>query len=132
MVAEHRWTFLTNHAHVLLTVAGDPDIRVQHIADAVGISSRAALLILEDLEEAGYVRRDRVGRRNHYTLDTGRPFRHPATATHDVAELIAIFSADAGMDGLGEGAPTSEQSAGLGDDPPGTQDGPALRAVHHG
>ena len=95
MVAEHLWTFLTNHAHVLLTVAGDPDIRVQHIADAVGISPRAALLILQDLEEAGYVRRDRVGRRNHYTLDTGRPFRHPATATHDVAELIAIFSADA-------------------------------------
>lgn len=92
------WTFLTNHAHVLLAVARDPDIRVHDIALAAGITDRAALLILDDLESAGYVRRDRIGRRNHYTLEHGRPFRHPAHATHDVDELIAIFSGSATAD----------------------------------
>lgn len=87
-----RWTFLTNHAHVLLAVARDPDIRVHDIAGAAGITDRAALLILQDLEDAGYVRRERVGRRNHYTLEPGRPFRHPAHATHGVDELLAIFA----------------------------------------
>lgn len=89
---QQRWTFLTNHAHVLLAVARDPDIRVHDIAEAAGISDRAALLILQDLEDAGYVRRQRVGRRNHYTLERGRPFRRADHATHDVDELIAIFT----------------------------------------
>lgn len=86
------WTFLTSHAHVLLAVARDPDIRVQDIATTVGVTPRAALTILQDLEDAGYVRRTRVGRRNHYTVEPSRPFRHPETAAHDVGELIAIFT----------------------------------------
>lgn len=89
---QHGWTFLTNHAHVLLAVAHDPDIRVHDIAEVVGITDRAALLILQDLEDAGYVHRERRGRRNHYTLERGQPFRHPAHATHGVDELIAIFA----------------------------------------
>jgi predicted ArsR family transcriptional regulator len=63
------------------------------IAQRVGISSRAALLILRDLEEAGYLRRERVGRRTHYTVEEHRPFRHPTTADREVDDLLAIFAA---------------------------------------
>lgn len=86
------WTFLTNHGHVLLAVALDPDIRVKEVARSVGITTRHALLILRDLEDAGYVHRERVGRATHYTVQRNRPFRHPTAAAHQVAELIAIFT----------------------------------------
>ncbi len=85
------WTFLTNHGHVLLAVATDRDARVEEIAARVGISSRATLGILRDLEEAGYLIRTRRGRRTHYELRPHRPFRHPSTAAHEVDELVAIF-----------------------------------------
>jgi DNA-binding MarR family transcriptional regulator len=90
------WTFLTNHGHVLLAVALNPDIRVKDVALTVGITTRHALLILRDLEDAGYVHRQRVGRVTHYTVHSGRPFRHPTAAAHQVAELIAIFTDAAG------------------------------------
>lgn len=96
------WTFLTTHAHVLLAVARDPDIRVQHIAETVGISRRAALLILQDLEGAGYVHRERIGRRNHYTVEAARPFRHPTTAAHGVGELLEIFTGPIERGGTGD------------------------------
>ena len=85
------WTFLTNHGHVLLAVGGDPDGRVEDIAAQVGITPRAALSILRDLEEAGYLTRTRRGRRTHYELLPHQHFRHPATAAHEVDELLAIF-----------------------------------------
>ena len=88
------WTFLTNHGHVLLAVAQSQDARVAEIAARVGITARATLTILKDLEDAGYLRRHRVGRRSHYTVDAHRHFRHPATAGHEVGELLAIFTAD--------------------------------------
>ncbi|MFF0989870.1 helix-turn-helix transcriptional regulator [Kocuria nitroreducens] len=86
------WTLLTNHGHVLLAVAGSPDARVSEIAARVGITVRATLAILKDLEAAGYLTRHRVGRRSHYTVDRHQHFRHPATADHEVDELLAIFS----------------------------------------
>lgn len=86
------WTFLTNHGHVLLAVALNPDIRVKDVASSVGITTRHALLILRDLEDAGYIHRERVGRATHYTVQRNRPFRHPTAAAHRVAELIAIFT----------------------------------------
>lgn len=86
------WTFLTSHGHVLLAVALDPDIRVKEVAGRVGITTRHALLILRDLEDAGYIHRERVGRATHYTVQRNRPFRHPTAAAHQVAELIAIFT----------------------------------------
>jgi DNA-binding transcriptional ArsR family regulator len=88
------WTFLTSHAHVLLAVAREPDARVQEIAAVVGLSERAALTVLADLEEAGYLTRSRVGRRTHYAVLAHRPFRHPASAGHEVDELLSIFAAD--------------------------------------
>ena len=86
------WTFLTNHGHVLLAVAADPDVRVEDVAERVGITPRATLSILRDLETAGYLVRSRRGRRTHYELQPHRPFRHPSTAHREVDELIAVFT----------------------------------------
>ena len=58
------WKFLTNHAHVLLCVAHEPEILLREIADAVGITERAAHRIIAELEEGGYISRERNGRRN--------------------------------------------------------------------
>ena len=88
------WRFLTNHGHVLLAVAAAPEARVADIAARVGISQRAALSILRDLEEAGYLTRARRGRRTRYQVQPHRHFRHPTTAAHEVDELLAIFQLD--------------------------------------
>jgi DNA-binding MarR family transcriptional regulator len=85
------WTFLTNHAHVLVTVASDPDARLREIASRVGITERAAQLIVGDLEAAGYLSKERVGRRNRYQLHPGGRFRHPAESEQSVDRLLAIF-----------------------------------------
>ena len=85
------WTFLTHHAHLLLAIAENPDARVQELADTVGVSSRAALSITADLVEAGYIRRERVGRRNRYSIERNRPFRHPSNSSPSIDEMIAVF-----------------------------------------
>jgi len=87
----HTWTFLSNHGHVLLAVADDPDARIRDIAERVGITERAAQLIIGDLVSAGYVTRTRVGRRNSYRLAEQQPFRHPAESGRLVDDLVAIF-----------------------------------------
>jgi len=85
------WTFLTNHGHVLLAVAAQPEARLRDIADRVGITERAAQLIVSDLVDAGYLTKRRDGRRNSYTVRRGRKFRHPAEAHERVDRLIEIF-----------------------------------------
>jgi DNA-binding MarR family transcriptional regulator len=85
------WTFLTNHGHVLVAVACDPDSRLREIAARVGITERAAQLIVSDLEAAGYLTKERIGRRNRYLLRPGRRFRHPAEDSRSIDELLAIF-----------------------------------------
>ncbi len=82
------WTFLTNHAHVLLAIASNPTLRLRDIAAIVGITERTIMGILSDLEEAGYIKREKVGRRNQYVLDRSRPLRHPREAHHQVGELL--------------------------------------------
>jgi len=89
---DRRWTFLTNHGHLLLAVARFPDARVHELAATVGITERAALLILRDLEDADYLHRTKVGRRTRYTLHRSRPLRHPADAGHSVDELLAALA----------------------------------------
>ena len=85
------WTFLTNHGHVLVGVASDPDARLREIAARVGITERAAQLIVSDLEASGYL--DQGARRpaQPVRVDHGRRFRHPAEADARVDSLIAIF-----------------------------------------
>jgi DNA-binding Lrp family transcriptional regulator len=86
-----RWTFLTNHAHVLNCVAGDPDIRLRDIAERVGITERAAQAIVADLVEDGYLTRTRVGRRNRYEVHGDQPLRHPIERDHEVGELLTVL-----------------------------------------
>lgn len=85
------WTFLTNHAHVLLCITTDPEIRQRDIARLVGITERAAQKIVSELEEGGYLRRERVGRRNRYEVNVDVPLRHPLESRHRIGELLRVF-----------------------------------------
>ena len=86
------WTFLSNHGHVLVHLNRNPDSRVKDIAEAVGITERRAQAILAELEASEYVSVERIGRRNHYTLNTKKKFRHPAEANKPISELLKIFA----------------------------------------
>jgi DNA-binding transcriptional ArsR family regulator len=92
---ERAWTLLTNHGRVLLLIARAPDVRIRDLAVAAGITERAVQMIVTDLEHAGYVVKERVGRRNAYTINRDQPFRHRAESDHLVGELIDLFSAPA-------------------------------------
>jgi DNA-binding IclR family transcriptional regulator len=83
-----QWTFLTNHAQVLLYLAEDPDVRLRDVAERVGITERAAQRILAELVDTGYVRTARVGRRNRYTIDRAQAMRHSAQLGHEVGALL--------------------------------------------
>lgn len=88
------WTFLTNHARVLLAIAGDPEVRLRDVAARCGVTERTVQAIVADLEEGGYLVRGRAadGRRNRYRVNPEAPFRHPAEAGHEVAGLLALFA----------------------------------------
>ncbi|MGI9556835.1 MAG: helix-turn-helix transcriptional regulator [Solirubrobacterales bacterium] len=92
------WTFLTNHGHVLVYVARNPDARIREIATEIGVIERTVQTILNDLVGAGYVTRDRRGRRNHYSVDPSAPFRHPLESDHAVGSLLEAL-ADQGPGG---------------------------------
>jgi predicted ArsR family transcriptional regulator len=85
------WRFVTNHTQVLLCIARDPDVRLRDVADMVGITERAAQRILADLVRAGFVKRERVGRRNRYLVNRNREMRHPAQAGHDIGALLDLL-----------------------------------------
>ena len=82
------WTFLTNHAQVLLCLAEDPEIRLRDVAGRVGITERASQRILAELVEAGYVKTARIGRRNRYTVDREHAMRHSAQLGYDIGTLL--------------------------------------------
>jgi len=84
------WTFLTNHAHVLIALAREPSVRVRDLAAVVGITERAVLQILSDLEDAKVLERSREGRRNVYRLNPKADLRHPIEAAHHVDELLKL------------------------------------------
>ena len=87
---ERTWTFLTNHAHVLLVVRADPQVLLTDLAGSVGITTRAVQLILADLEQDGYITRTRIGRRNSYVVHGG-PMRHPLEQGRAVEDLLAAL-----------------------------------------
>lgn len=91
--ADHRWTFLTNHAHVLISISRNPDLRQRDISQLVGITEGAVQRILHELEDDGYILRERVGRRNRYTVRAGMPMRHSLEAGHTIDEIIAAVGA---------------------------------------
>jgi len=86
------WTFLTNHAQVLLCLAETPDIRLREVAERVGITERATQRILAELIEGGYVETERVGRRNRYTVDRQHAMRHSAQHGHEIGALLQALS----------------------------------------
>lgn len=86
------WTFLTNHAQVLLCLAETPDIRLRDVAERVGITERATQRILAELVEAGYVKIERVGRRNRYTVDRAHAMRHSAQLGYDIGILLKALT----------------------------------------
>ena len=84
------WTFLSNHAHVLLCIAQDPEARMRDVADLVGVTERAVQRIVAELEEAGYLRRERDGRRNRYEVLGHLPLRHPIERHRAVSALLEL------------------------------------------
>lgn len=89
-----RWTFLTNHARVLVSIARSPYARVRDIAVRVGITERQVLAIINDLETGGYLSRERVGRRNRYHVHYDAHFRHAFEGPVSIGSLIDLFPAD--------------------------------------
>ena len=85
------WTFLSNHAHVLLCIAREPEVRLREVAHRVGITERAVQRVVSNLEEGGYLSRSRVGRRNRYELHLDRPLRHSVESHHDVGVLLNLI-----------------------------------------
>jgi predicted transcriptional regulator len=86
------WTFLTNHAHVLLTIARQPEVRMREVATVVGITERAVQRIVTDLEDAGYLTRLREGRRNRYEVRQDLPLRHPVERHCGVRALLDLVA----------------------------------------
>ncbi len=92
--AKTPWTFLTNHAVVLLCIARDPGIRLRDVAERVGITERAVQRIVAELDEDGYISKRRVGRRNVYEIKEKRHLRHPLADHQDVGELLNILTTE--------------------------------------
>lgn len=86
------WTFFTNHAHVLIALSRDPELRQRDISALVGITPAAVQRILDDLEAGGYLRRERVGRRNRYEVLSGAALRHPLEWDHTIDEVLEVFT----------------------------------------
>lgn len=86
-----QWTFLTNHAQVLLCIAHNQSVTAREIAAQVGITERAVQRILRDLHEGGYVSHTREGRSNRYAIHAEAPMRHPAQQGLAVRELIELL-----------------------------------------
>ena len=88
----HAWTFLTNHAHVLLVLHADPEKVLREVAMDVGITERAVQKIVQDLEEGGFIERERVGRQNRYRIRKGKSLRHPIEAHRKIGDLLKLIT----------------------------------------
>ena len=82
------WTFLSNHGNVIVYIDEHPDARLREIADAIGITERATHKLVSELVEEGYLTRERLGRRNRYTVNCSKRLRHPALADHTLHQLL--------------------------------------------
>ncbi len=106
-----RWTFLTSHARVLLLVAHDPGIRLRDIAASLDITERSAFAIITDLAEAGYVVKEKTGRRNRYHIQAHLPLPEPTSQERTVGEVLALLAgtglAEAGKPAAAAGTPGS-------------------------
>ncbi len=87
----HGWTFLTNHMHVLVVLARDPELRIRDMAEQIGITQRAVQRILAELIGEGILKVKKEGRRNRYTIQRRARLRHPLESKHTVGELIDLL-----------------------------------------
>ncbi len=110
------WSFLTNHARVLLYIAHDPGARLRDISASLGITERTAHGIITDLAEAGYVVKQKDGRRNRYRIEAHLPLREPGSREPAIGEVLAVLlgSTDglAGLAGLAAAGPGGRWSGG--------------------
>ncbi len=90
-VPQAPWTFLSNHSHVLICLAQDSEVRLRDVAERVGITERAVLRIIADLEEAGIITRRREGRRNQYEVHREQSLRHPVEHHRTVGDLLGLL-----------------------------------------
>jgi predicted transcriptional regulator len=84
------WTFMSNHGHVLVCLARDPEARMRDVAEAVGITERAVQQIVRDLVVQGYLLKDKVGRRNRYEVVRNSHFRHELEAHVTLGEFVGL------------------------------------------
>jgi DNA-binding IclR family transcriptional regulator len=85
------WSFLTNHARVLVCIAHDPGVRLRDIAATLGITERSAYGIVTDLTEAGYVVKEKDGRRNRYQIQAHLPLREAITQERTIGEVLDVL-----------------------------------------
>lgn len=88
----NRWTFLTNHAHVLILLSQDSSMVLREVANQIGITERAVQRIIADLEESGFLEREKVGRQNHYRILAKQPLRHPVEAHRTIGDLLTMVT----------------------------------------
>jgi len=92
MLRVANWTFLTNHARVLLCIAHDPGVRLRDIAASLNITERSAFGIVTDLAGAGYVVKQKDGRRNRYQIQAHLPLPEPTSRERTVGEVLALLA----------------------------------------
>jgi hypothetical protein len=95
------WSFLTNHARVLLCIARDPGVRLREIAASLGMTERSVYGIVTDLTTAGYVVKQKDGRRNRYQIQAHLPLPEPGSRTPAIGEVLAVLLGDGGGDEVG-------------------------------
>jgi hypothetical protein len=100
------WTFLSNHAHVLVCIARSSEILLRDVADQVGITERAVQRIVAELEEGQYLTRVRSGRRNKYVVHTDRPLRHPIEGHRNIRALLQMVYPTREWAAVGAAPPT--------------------------
>jgi hypothetical protein len=105
-----RWKFLTNHAAVLVCIGHDPGVLLREISERVGITERAAHRIVAELADAGYITRERVGRRNHYTIQSGLPLPDRLVRVKRVGDLLSVIVGKS--DELADATPAPAKSTG--------------------
>jgi hypothetical protein len=85
------WTFLSNHTHVLVCLARDPEVRLRDIAARVGITERGVFRVIRELERGGVITHTRKGRRNHYAINLSAPLRHELESARSVGSLLGLL-----------------------------------------
>jgi hypothetical protein len=110
-----RWSFLTNHARVLLRIAQDPVARLRDIADGLGITERSAYGIVTDLTQAGYVIKQKDGRRNRYQIQAHLPLPDPVGQEPAIGDVLAILIGEGRETAAGRGRPAGRTLAGVPD-----------------